>query len=297
MLTRASTLRTLEARYWPLIKSWQTGLLVVTGVAGYLSAGRPAGHGWTLLGLIGSLWLAISGGTALNMGFDHDIDAEMARTCRRPTATGEVSPGAAWRLGTLLLALGLAWALCLSPRFAALVLAGLFFEVVVYTLWLKRRTPWSIVWGGLAGGMPLLAGRTLATGEVDKIGLLLALSVLFWVPIHNLTLSVLHLDDYRRAGVPTFPVVAGRSTTRCIIVASSLLTALAMTTAFVWMRFPTAILCLSILLGAGLLWFALRASFRPSDRTNAGLFKYASVYMLCCMVLLAVGGLGAPVWL
>jgi protoheme IX farnesyltransferase len=295
MLNIEFTLRDLQSRFWPLVKGWQTGLLLLTALAGYLSASQLSGEWWAPFGLAGSLFLAISGGTVLNMGFDRDIDAQMARTCRRPLVIGQVSPRTVWWLGAVLSALGLAWALVLSPLFAVLVAVGLFFEIVVYTIWLKRRTAWSILLGGVAGGMPILAGRALATGSVDRIGLLLAAAVVFWVPTHNLTLSMRHLDDYRRAGLPTFPLTYGRRATVWAITLSSALAALAMTTAFVWMSFPAVILWLSIMLGAGLLYFALMAWLRPSEGENAGLFKYASVYMLCCMVLLAVGGLGMPV--
>jgi protoheme IX farnesyltransferase len=294
MLQIESSIRHVQSRYWPLVKGWQTGLLLATAWAGYLSASQYSGAWWTLLGLTGSLFAAISGGTVLNMWFDRDIDAVMARTCQRPLSTGQVSPGTALRLGIALSALGLGWALCLSPLFAALVAAGLLFEVVVYTVWLKRRTAWSFLWGGLAGGIPILAGRTLATGRVDEIGLLLALAVLFWIPTHNLTLSMLHLDDYRRAGVPTFPAVYGNDATHRTVAVSSMLVVLAMSTAFLWIGLPMLVLSLGIMLGAGLLFFALLAWIRPSDRENAALFRYASVYMLCCMVLLAVGRLGTP---
>jgi heme o synthase len=294
MLNIESTLRNLESRYWPLVKGWQTGLLLVTAWAGYLSASQVPLQWWTLVGLTGSLCAAISGGTVLNMWFDRDIDARMARTCDRPLSTGQVSPRTALRLGAALSVLGVGWALWLSPLFAALVLGGLFLEVVVYTVWLKRRTAWSIVWGGLAGGMPILAGRTLAVGNVDRTGLLLALAVLFWIPTHNLTLSMLHFDDYRRAGVPIFPAVYGYEATRRAIAISSILSALAMSMAFIWTGLPIAVLRLSVMLGVGLLFFALLAWIRPADRANTLLFKYASVYMLCCMVLLAVGGLATP---
>ncbi len=295
MLGVGSAIRNLESRYWPLVKGRQTGLLLLTALAGYLSASRFSGQWWPLLGLCGSLLLAISGGTVLNMWFDRDIDVKMARTCTRPLSTGEVSQGSVLRLGLVLSVLGVGWALWLSPLFAALVLAGLFLEVVIYTFWLKRRTPWSILWGGLAGGMPILAGRALAMGRVDEVGLLLALAVLCWIPTHNLTLSMLHIDDYRRADVPTFPAVYGYAATRRMIAISSVAAALMMSTAFVWLDLPAAILALSIMLGVGLLFFALLAWIRPADRENAILFRYASIYMLCCMVLLAVGGLGAPV--
>jgi heme o synthase len=294
MLRVESAFRTLRSGYWPLVKGWQTGLLLVTAWAGYLSA-APVPVPWgTLAGLTGSLFAAISGGTVLNMWFDRDIDARMERTCDRPLSTGQVSPGAALRLGTVLSALGVVWAAWLSPLFGTLVFGGLFFEVVVYTLWLKRRTPWSILWGGVAGGMPILAGRALALGSVDATGLLLALAVLFWIPTHNLTLSMLHFDDYRRGGVPVYPAVYGFGATRRTVAISSMLSVTAMSAAFIRAGLPAALLSLSLLLGAGLLFFALRAWIRPADKANAVLFKVASVYMLCCMVLLAVGGLAAP---
>ena len=138
----------------------------------------------------------------------------------------------------------------------------------------------SILWGGLAGGMPILAGRALAMGRVDNIAMLLAFAVLLWIPIHNLTLSMLHFDDYRRGGVPTFPAVYGCEATRRTIAICSMLAALVMSTAFIGIGLPVAILCLSTMLGAGLLFFALLAWIRPADRANAVLFKVASVYML-----------------
>ena len=77
--------------------------------------------------------------------------------------------------------------------------AGLFFDVVVYTIWLKRRSAWSIVWGGVSGGMPVLAGRALGLGRIDEVGILLALAVLFWVPTHILTFNLRYYDDYQQA--------------------------------------------------------------------------------------------------
>jgi len=173
----------LQARgraYWQMTKSLQTGLLLLTGLAGYFSArpGLRPRSGWDVVGLIGSLLLAISGSTVLNMWYDRDIDARMERTCWRPLPTGRVHPREAFLLGMGLSVLGVGWALAMNLWFGLIVFAGWFFDVVVYTIGLKRRTAWSIVWGGLAGGMPVLAGRTLALGHPDSIGVLLALAVL-----------------------------------------------------------------------------------------------------------------------
>ena len=84
----------------------------------------------------------------------------------------------------------------------------------MYTVWLKRRTPYSIIIGGLAGGMPVLAGRVLATGQIDLVGVMLALGVLLWIPTHIMTFAMRHFDDYQAAHVPTFPAPYGFHATR-----------------------------------------------------------------------------------
>lgn len=272
--------------YWPLIKAPQTGLLLATGVAGYLSAGTPVDL-LTLLGLAGSLLLAITGSTVLNMCHDHDIDAKMVRTQKRPLASGALGGAEALRVGVVLSVLGVGSAVAMAPRYGAVVLAGWFFDVVVYTLWLKRRTCWSIVWGGISGAMPILSGRVLATARVDLVGLLLALSVLFWIPTHTLTFSIKYREDYARAGVPTFPSKHGDAYTRAVIAIASVLAALAIGWAGVLIGLSAGYLGVIAVPTAGLLLLAF-ATFRiQSERVDFGLFKYASVYMLSTMVLLA----------
>ena len=284
-----SPLRALAARYWPLIKIRQTALLALTGVAGFLSVPSVASRWPTALILAGSLFLAIGGSTVLNMWFDRDIDAKMKRTAGRPFSTGLTDPRAGLGLGLVLVALGLAGAFTLSPLVATIALAGIFFELVVYTLWLKRRTPWSIVWGGLAGGMPILAGRAAGLGQADALGLLLALAVVLWIPTHNLTLNMLYEDDYRRGGVPTFPTCYGLVTTRRTIALASALAAVVMNAAFVGLSAPPLVVGLLAGLSAVLLGLAVAAWQLPSGKWIAGLYKYASVYMLGCMLLLAAG--------
>jgi protoheme IX farnesyltransferase len=275
-------------RYWPLIKSLQTGLLLATGVAGYLSAVRPAGHWLTILGLMGSLFVAISGSTVLNMAYDRDIDACMKRTCWRPLPTGQVSVREAVLLGLVLSALGVGWALVMLPVYGAVVFAGLFFDVVVYTIWLKRRTPYSIIIGGLAGGMPVLAGRALATGQIDPVGVMLALGVLFWIPTHIMTFSMRHVDDYRTAGVPTFPAAYGFYATRVIIAVSSLAAALVMAWVAAAIGAKLGLLAALAVLGLGLLGLAIVGIVRPSPKASFALFKFASVYMLGAMIIVSV---------
>lgn len=280
----------LRTQYLPLIKGRQTVLLALTGVAGYLSHQPPAADWQRLAGLAGSLLAAISGCTVLNMVIDRDIDHRMARTRRRPLAAGQVGVQAAAAVGGILLAAGLGWALALSRLYFALVLAGAVGDVLVYSLWLKRRTAWSILWGGLAGGMPVLAGRALAAGQIDAVGLCLALSIVFWIPSHNLTLGMLYAEDYLRAGVPVFPNVYGPTGTYAAVVVSDLLTAALTATAFVYLDFPPALLSLLIAGSAGLVGLAIFAWTHPGRQAVAALYKYSSVYMLVITALLALTG-------
>ena len=285
------TLRTLlnefQENYWPLLKSLQTALLLATGLAGFMSARCPI-FGWQiLLGVAGSLFFAISGSTVLNMWYDRDIDARMQRTCQRPLPAGKISPRAGLTFGLILSVIGVAWAFSLSTLYGTIVFAGLFFDVVIYTIWLKRRTAWSIVWGGIAGAMPVLAGRALATGQIDWIGIALALAVLFWIPTHILTFSMRNYDDYQAADIPIFPSTYGFKFTQWTIAISSILAAVMMGVAAYGIGLTWGYLRLMAVLTGGLIFLALASILNPSDRINFGLFKYASLYMLAVMLLLA----------
>ena len=278
----------IRVKYWPLLKSLQTTLLLVTGIAGYLSAHPAALEPGLLLAVAGSLFLAIGGSTVLNMWYDRDIDVLMKRTCTRPLAMQKITPAQALRLGVAMSALGVGWALLLSPLYGLVVFAGLFFDVAVYTIWLKRRSAWAIVWGGISGGMPVLAGRALATGQIDLIGILLTLAILFWIPTHILTFSMRYFEDYQAARIPTFASAYGFPATRLAIALSSVLAAAAMGLAVYWVGASAGALGFMAVLGAGLLILALTSLARPSDKMNFTLFKYASLYMLGAMIVLAL---------
>ena len=296
MATRGRTLQvywaTSRARlgaYWTLIKSLQTGLLLITGLAGYMSARCPVTTWRTLLALTGSLFLAISGSTVLNMVLDRDIDARMKRTATRPLPTGRVNPNEALFVGLSLACLGVGWALALSPLYGAVVFAGLFFDVVVYTIWLKRRTPWSIAWGGIAGGMPVLAGRVLGTGQIDLIGLSLSLAVLLWIPTHIVTFGLKYADDYGRAGVPILPNRYGERITRLIIGLSTCGAVVVMLLATWQIGLDWGPLGAAAGLGTILLVIAVASVLHQSPKLHFLLFKVASVYMLGTMGLIMAG--------
>lgn len=301
METRGGQVRTVSLRrgafpvgqklrlFLALIKPLQTALLLITGVCAYALT-LPGAMRWEEL-VWGGLALAgaVSGCTALNMVLDRDIDARMGRTAGRPLPVGEVSVTAAVVFGAALAVPGLGLAWSLQPLFGFLVSLGLVIDLVVYTLWLKRRTPLSILWGGISGGMPALAGRALALGRVDVVGLLLASGVLLWIPAHILTLSTRYGSDYRRAGVPVWPNRFGVVATRRVVAIATLGAALVLVLAGILLTLhPVALLFLG-LMGSALSGLALVALVRPSERVNWLLFKAASMYMLGAFVCLTLG--------
>ncbi len=275
--------------YWPLIKSLQTGLLVVTGITGYVSTRCPVMNWQSFLGLVGSLFLAVSGSTILNMVYDRGIDAKMKRTSHRPLPSGKLNSQEALIVGLLISTLGVVWALSMNMIFGLVVFGGLFIDVVVYTIWLKRKTAWSIVWGGISGGMPILAGRSLGVGEIDLIGILFTIAILLWIPTHILTFSMRYFEDYAKAGVPTFSSTYGNKKTQVIIALSSFGAALAIGLAAFSVGLSWGYLRLLAVLAVGVIGLAIFSVYRPSEQVNFGLFKYASIYMLGSMIMVTLG--------
>lgn len=274
--------------YWPLIKSLQTGLLVATGLAGYMTVRCPIFNLPTMAGLFISLVASISGSTILNMWWDRDIDSKMERTKKRPLAAGKINPHEAFWVGLALSLFGVGLAVAMDPLYGLIIFAGLFIDVVIYTIWLKRRSCWSIIWGGISGGMPILAGRILGLGSFDWVGIMLSLGILLWIPTHILTFNMRYFDDYKAAGVPTFASSYGFKINRITIAISSIFAALAMGSAALGIGMAWGFLRLLGVLSIGLVVLAVIMIFRPSERVNFGLFKYASVYMLSSMLLMVI---------
>jgi protoheme IX farnesyltransferase len=193
--------------------------------------------------------------------------------------------------GGLLSVVGLAHSFWLDMRFGMVVALGFAFDLFVYTAWLKRRTPLSILFGGLSGGMPVLAGRVLALGRLDIVEVLLAGSVLLWIPSHILTLALRYADDYRRAGVPAWPNVYGRRATRLVIAGANLLNVLVLMICALLLRVHAAVFVLLLGMSLGMFVLASLQLISPTDERNWLLFKVASLYMLASSLLLTVGAL------
>lgn len=189
--------------YIALTKPRVMELLLITTAPTMILAGGAWPGWWPLLAtLIGG---AASSGSAaaFNMYLDRDMDAVMRRTADRPIVTGAVSPRAALLFAWALAVFSTVWfALVVNVIAALLSVAAIVWYVVIYTMWLKRRSPQNIVWGGLAGCFPVLIAWAAVTGALAWPPVVLLGVVFFWTPAHYWPLSMKYADDYRRAGVP-----------------------------------------------------------------------------------------------
>ena len=189
-------------------------LVVFTGLAGLLAAPTPM-H--PVLAFTAVLCIAIGAGGAgaLNMWYEADIDARMKRTAGRPLPGGRLKPETAFQFAVgLCLASVVLMDLAANHLAAAILAFSIFFYAVIYTAWLKRRTPQNIVIGGAAGAFPPLIGWVAATGSISLLPVLLFGLIFLWTPPHFWALSLFVKSDYANAGVPMLPVVAGIESTR-----------------------------------------------------------------------------------
>jgi heme o synthase len=211
--------------YVALLKPRVMSLVVFTALVGLVRAPSDL-H--PVLAFTALLCIAVGAGAAgcLNMWWDADIDARMTRTMGRPIPAGRVQPGEALAFG-LVLAISSVVMLGLTVGLlaAALLAFTIFFYAVIYSMWLKRRTPQNIVIGGAAGALPPVIAWAAATGSIGLESLLLFLIVFFWTPPHFWALALLRKNEYARAGVPMLPVVAGDAATRNQILAYSIILA------------------------------------------------------------------------
>ncbi|MCP3732316.1 heme o synthase [Sphingomonas sp. MG17] len=189
-------------------------LVVFTGLCGLLAAPVPI-H--PVLGFTAILCIALGAGAAatLNQWYEADLDAKMKRTASRPLPAGRMDKQSALHFGVGVGALSvILMGLAVNYAAAAILLVSILFYVLIYTVWLKRRTPQNIVIGGAAGAFPPLIGWAAATGDVAMLPFLLFMLIFLWTPPHFWALALFVKTDYANAGVPMLPVVAGEKNTR-----------------------------------------------------------------------------------
>ena len=275
--------------YVALMKPRVMSLVVFTALVGLAVA---PGHLHPVIGFTALLCIAVGAGAAgaLNMWYDADIDAQMARTANRPIPRGRVTPGEAAGFGMTLAAFSVASLGLLVNWVAASLLAfTIFFYVVIYTAWLKRSTPQNIVIGGAAGALPPMIGWAAATGSIAVEPTILFLIIFFWTPPHFWALSLYRAGDYARAGIPMLPVVAGAAETRRqILIYTLILAPLGVAPWFLGYTGPLYGV-VALVAGAAMIVLALRVrAERDGHKASKQLFGFSILYLFLLFAILLV---------
>ena len=274
--------------YVSLMKPRVMALVIFTALVGYVLA---PGALHPALGAIAILAIAVGAGAsgAINMWFDRDIDAVMMRTKKRPIPAGRVNPDDALAFGVVL-SIGslVVMGLAVNWLAAGLLALTIGYYVFFYTMWLKRRTSQNIVVGGAAGAFPPMIGWAASTGEVSTESLVLFAIIFMWTPPHFWALALYRSGDYRAAGVPMLPVVAGRAETRRqILIYSVLLAPLAV--APWWLGFAGPFYgSAAAVLGGGFLLGAVRVWRDDQEGHCRQLFGYSIFYLFAIFAMLLV---------
>ena len=275
--------------YVALLKPRVMSLVVFTALVGLVVA--PV-HPHPVIGFTALLCIAVGAGAAgaLNMWYDADIDALMARTANRPIPRGCVTPGEAAGFGMTLAAFSIATLGLLVNWVAASLLAfTIFFYVVIYTAWLKRSTPQNIVIGGAAGALPPMIGWAAATGSLAVEPIILFLIIFIWTPPHFWALSLYRAGDYARAGIPMLPVVAGATETRRQILLYTLILAPLGVTPWLFGYTGPLYGVVALAGGAAMIALALRVrAERDGHKAAKQLFGFSILYLFLLFAMLLV---------
>ncbi len=266
-------------------------LLIVTFVPMFITgAGAPSG--WLILWTMVGGFLAAGGANALNQYVDRDIDHVMVRTRRRPLPGGRMTPMQVLIFGVLMGALSFAvlwWQVNLLS--ALIALFGLLFYVFVYTLLLKRSSTQNIVVGGLAGAVPPLVGWAAVANEISLLPLIMVAIVFYWTPPHFWALALMRQKEYRAAGVPMLPVIAGeRETHRQILLYSVLLLLISVLPVFLQLLGPVY-LVLALALNGVFLWQAIDIWRKPTNANIWRLYKFSLLYLALIFLAMGIDGL------
>lgn len=264
-------------------------LLVTTLPALFLASHKVPGLVVTAATLIGGT-LAAGASNAFNMVIEVDSDRLMKRTNKRPLTTGVVSIKAATIFATVIAIISLAifW-VWTTPLATYLTLVAILFYVLGYTIGLKRRTSQNIVWGGIAGCMPVLIGWAAVTNSLSATAWYFFLLIFFWTPPHFWALAIKYRDDYEAAGIPMLPVVASIKNVRIQMwfhttgmVISSV--------AVVWSaNFTWWIWVITILLALGFVQQLVKLNADETEKSAGRLFQWSITYLSVYSLLLVAG--------
>ena len=268
-------------------------LVIFTCVVGMLIAPSQID---ILSASISLIAVAIGAGAAgcLNMWYEADLDALMSRTCLRPIPTGKVSKFQALIFGLLTSVFSIMILYFFSNLLSALVLTiTIFFYVVIYTMWLKKRTAQNIVIGGAAGAFPPIIGWTIATGSISVEPIILFLIIFFWTPSHFWALSLFKSDDYSNAKIPMLPIVAGIKTTKINIFVYSIILLIVSLVPYFFGYFGLLYFLSSFILGAYYVYLCFKLLIKEENDNNISkkIFVYSILYLFLIFSIILIDSL------
>ena len=276
-----------------LMKPRVMSLVIFTCVVGLLIAPNSVDFFYAALALV-SVAVGAGAAGALNMWYEADLDALMKRTCLRPIPTGKVSKKQALFFGITTSIISVIALYFFSNLLSAVVLTvTILFYVVVYTIWLKQRTPQNIVIGGAAGAFPPIIGWTIATGNITLEPILLFLIIFFWTPSHFWALSLYKTEDYSNAKIPMLPVVSGIKTTKKNIFAYSLILFFISLLPFLLGFFGIVYFISSICLGSYYVYLCYRLLIEEEKNKIFAkkIFVYSILYLFLIFVIILIDSL------
>ena len=266
-------------------------LLVFTSAATMVVAlikTSQAFNPWLFLEAIAAITAASAGCDVLTSYIDRDIDAVMHRTKHRPIPSGRIKEKRALLWGLLLSAVGLCLAFWINSMAFLWIALGVVDNVVVYSLLLKRRSPWNIVLGGVSGGLPVMFGWSAVTGTMSLLPILLASLVVLWIPGHIWSLAIFTRDDYKRARVPMLPVVTKLSVAlRCIVSTVALMVPFSLWIFFVG-NFGLIYLAVAVVFGIAVLYVNFELFVHPDDKMAYKAFKISSPYLFTLFLAMTI---------
>lgn len=274
--------------FFSLLKPRVMSLVVFTGFVGILLA---PGTIHPFIAFIATLCIALASGAAgaINMWYEVDLDSKMERTKKRPIVMGKVDKKSALEFA-IITAFASVFIMAMAVNYlsAFLLLCAILYYVIIYTFWLKRKTPQNIVIGGGAGSFPPLIGWSAVTGNVSMDAIILFLIIFLWTPPHFWALSLYKSDDYQKANIPMLPVVKGNDETRKQILLYSM--ALFAISIFPFYTGLSGYIYLigSILLGLRFNYIAIKLYNKYSEDLARKLFRFSLIYLSAIFTLLVI---------
>jgi len=277
--TEASTVNSSVSDYFALLKPRVMSLVVFTAFVGLILA---PGEIHPFIAFVSILSIALGAGAsgAINMWFDRDVDAVMARTCDRPIPQGHIHPSDALGFGIVVASLSvMIMALAVNSASALLLLFTICYYVFVYTMWLKRRTAQNIVIGGVAGALPPVIGWFSVDPSFSAIPIALFLIIFLWTPPHSWALALYRKEEYRKVHIPMLPATGGIKSTKIHTTFYTFFLVFVTSWLYVQNYFGEIYGICSILLNLGFIFYVSKLWWRYSESVAKSLFRYSILYL------------------